>query len=383
MSMDDYSESSRCYGRAIGIPGRSLTRSKAPGKLYAPGTAGPLYASHGDGAYLWDVDGHRFIDMICALGAVSLGYAFRYPGRQPARDTTVLSLPHRVEGEAAEAVLTHVAPWASSVRFVRTGSEAVHAAVMVARLATGRPHILVAGNSYHGWHEWASVRRGHETLEYQYGTVPVVRHDVAALIVEPARWEPTPDGYLSALAAAAHAAGSLFVIDEMIYGGRWALGGACAYFDVTPDLACYGKAYGNGAAVAFVAGRDALRDRGEVVSGTYSGDVSALSELLATLDTYLTLPVLPTLWERGDRLRVVLDAAISAHRAADVWCEGVGTVHQRLRFADPARGKAFAGEMARRGVLWHPDVANVCYAHTAAQIDAVGDAAAASLRAMR
>jgi glutamate-1-semialdehyde aminotransferase len=106
---------STLYERAAIIPGRSLTRSKAVFREWAWEAIGStIYAE----------DGREYLDMLCALGAVTLGYSNREPGRA----NVVLSLPHRVEIEAAEAVLEHVAPWASHVRFTVTGSEACHAA---------------------------------------------------------------------------------------------------------------------------------------------------------------------------------------------------------------------------------------------------------------
>ena len=148
----NYDESHRRLGIAASrIAGASLTRSKAPGKLFDIGT-GPLYASCGRGAILTDVDGNDFIDMICALGAISLGYG------EVARPTLsgVYSLPHWAEGSAANDVVDYVAPWASSVRFVKTGSEATHAAYRIAKAATGRRTVLIGDWSYHGWHEWCS-----------------------------------------------------------------------------------------------------------------------------------------------------------------------------------------------------------------------------------
>src|SRR5882762_6206373 len=92
-----YRRSQTCYERAYMIPGASLTRSKAPGHLFAVGS-GPLYVASGVGATILDVDGNEYIDMICALGAISLGYGatgITYPA------PTVYSLPSPLEAEAA------------------------------------------------------------------------------------------------------------------------------------------------------------------------------------------------------------------------------------------------------------------------------------------
>lgn len=380
------------YNRAAVIPGRSSTRSKAPGKFFDVGD-GPMYAAYGTGAQLVDVDGRPYIDMLCALGAISLGYGrerTNYP-----RPSGVYSLPHASEVLAAEKVLACVAPWASQVRFVRTGSEALSAAVLMARQETGRRPVLVAKGSYHGWHGWASQRgvkgtEGEWTFEFDYGCdldawepERLTDSPPAAIVVEPSRWQDTPSGWLYRLQKLAWKMGALFIVDEMIYGGRWALGGATFINRLVPDLACFGKALGNGAPVAMVVGNDVLRERGEWISGTYSGDAGAAEAVVETLDVYAREPVIATMWARGTHLRELLeDAVVETGWSGFAFVEGAAPVHQRLRFKDAALGKVFSAKMSGRGVLWHPEVANICYAHTREHIQQVADAAHAALQEM-
>ena len=377
------------WDRSAIIPGRSLTRSKAPGKMFDI-VRGPLFGAYGDGAEIVDFDGHHYIDMICALGAISLGYTHEQDVNP------ILSLPSFMEGSAAHTVLETIAPWASHVRFVKTGSEATHAAYRIAKRATGRPFVLMGDWAYHGWHEWCErrpdgVMESFHTLLYSHGAsfVDTLGHgvhplnvdpeEVAAIFLEPHRWVPVSLDWLSSVRDFCTQHGILLVFDEMIYGGRWARGGATEYFGVTPDLACFGKAIGNGYAVACVVGREALAQHGEIVSGTYSGDIVGLSAVIDTLDVYRQQPVVEMLWTRGRQLQVGLDALVSGR--TDVVREGV-PVHQRLRWTDPALARHFGAEMARRGVLWHPDVVNVMAAHTEDQIAQVIEAAAASLAAL-
>jgi glutamate-1-semialdehyde aminotransferase len=358
------------YDRAAIIPGRSLTRSKAPDRLIKAWAAGA------SGAVLWDTEGLEYIDMLCGLGAISLGYQ---PHRPQCRG--VYSLPHVLEVEAAEAVLQHVAPWASSVRFVKTGSEATHAAYRIAKAATGRKRILVMHGAYHGWHEWCSGGAGVELFADDY-LMPLNEREIAAVFYEPPRFVDIDADYVRWLRNYCDTTGALLVFDEMIWGGRYALGGCTEYHGVIPDLACYGKAFGNGEAVAFVVGRDALHEHGEIVSGTYSGDTTGLQAVLDTLHTYTTEPVIETLWARGRQLQAGLKDAIPA----DLGVVEGQPVHQRIRFreATPAPAgaydyrteerkvaKRFREGMAERGVLMLPDAINVMYAHTEQQIDTV------------
>ena len=378
--MRTYAQSQAWYARAGVIPGRSSTRSKAPGRFYDVG-AGPLYAASGDGAILTCVDGHDYIDMLCALGAISLGYR-SIPSRVVGG---VYSLPLAVEAEAAEMVLQHVAPRASQVRFTKTGSEACHAAYRIAKAATGRDIVLVGDWAYHGWYEWCATPKGAGVVTYPHGfdLNDVLHQDqTAAVFIEPHRWESVNIEWLKSVRAFCDRIGALLVFDSMIYGGRWALGGASAYFGVQPDLECFGKALGNGEAVACVVGGEILEQHGQVASGTFSGDATGLQALCDTVQVYTTEPVIDTLWARGRQLWAGLSEVVQASVYHDTAHVDGNPVHLRLRFDDATLGRVFAAEMVQRAVLWHPDCVNVSYAHSEGQIDAVIRTASESLKAM-
>ena len=392
----NYSHSRQLYDRAKVIPGRSMTRSKAPGRLFDI-EAGPLYAAEGQGAVLIDVDGNEYIDMLCGLGAISIGY-----GMTGGLPHAVYSLPHHTEVDTAEAVLEYVAPWATSCRFTKTGSEALQAAYMVAKAvrkerAESSSRVLVGAASYHGWHEWTNHATRYpldadlDALVADLERFRVFDPEPFAVFVEPPRWTSVNASWLQHVREFCTRTGALMVMDEMIYGGRWALGGATELCGVLPDLACFGKAIGNGAPIACVVGNEALDRYGDLASGTYSGEVSSLVSVVEVLDRYATEPVIETLWVRGRQLQEGLLAAVQAWNVADAATESRGItargpvhlegapVHQRLRFADPRYGKLFAAAMAQRGVLWHPDCCNVCFAHSREQIDRVIEVAVASV----
>lgn len=358
------------------IPGGVMTRSKA---LFGQ------WAHRGFGAEVWCQDGVRRLDMLCGLGAVSLGYAgggeYDYDG--------VMSLPCVAEIEAAEAVLKHVAPWASHVRFTCTGSEACHAAYRIAKKTTGRDVILMGDYAYHGWHEFAAERgpllgeggyvEGVTNLQFKHGEQLWAPHPdrVAAVFVEPHRFEILPDGkaWLQSVRAFCDRIGALLVFDSMIWGGRHALGGLSQWSGVIPDLECFGKAFGNGEPVAFVVGRDALAKHGTIASGTYSGHPRAMQAVIDTIHTYTTDLVIHTLWARGRQLQEGLRRVVPARIGV---CEGY-PVHQRIRFFDDSHGPKFTAEMLKRGIIWHFACANVCFSHTEEQIDRVIAAAAESV----
>lgn len=388
-----YECSKRMYERAAIIPGRSMTRSKAPGKFYDVG-AGPLYASGGKGCMLKSIDGSEYIDMLCGLGAISLGYKFGY-GHTPESVGGVYSLPHLSEVHAAEYILEHVAPWATRVRFTKTGSEATQAAFQIARRATGRPRVLIGDWAYHGWHSWVddAIRFPHgmsfdlDFYERITRTRDVHYEDVAAVFIEPHRWESVNVSWLKHVRDWCTRRGALLIFDEMIYGARWGIGGATTYYNVEPrpDLACFGKAIGNGTPVACIVGCDVLAQHGELASGTYSGDAAGLSAVVDTLLTYTSEPVIDTLWKRGSQLARGLNEVVEhwSKRWSPLSATREGApVHQRIRFSGPdgpALGKAFSAAMVKRGVLWHPDCVNVCYSHTEALIERVIESASCAI----
>src|SRR5262245_29379925 len=137
------------------VPGASQTLSKGPG-MFVEG-AYPVFLERGRGCRVWDVDGNEYVDYILGLASITLGYA--YPAvtlavTRQLEQGSIFSLPHPLEVLVSER-LRDLIPCAEMVRFVKTGSEADAAAVRVARAATGREVIAIAG--YHGWHEWYAV----------------------------------------------------------------------------------------------------------------------------------------------------------------------------------------------------------------------------------
>lgn len=320
-------------------PGASQTLSKAPGRVGpADRRAGfPLFARSGASAVLVGLDGKAYLDFAGANAAVPLGHA------RPAVVTAVteavergalLSLPSALEVEVSETFCRLMQ--VEQVRWVKTGSEALAAAVRIARAATGATTVLVALHAYHGWHDWTkaavagydpdrwdpdpvlttgvptvltpTVRvydyRVPETARDIVGELTRAGQRVAAIVVEPHRFWQDDAGQRAALAALrklATQAGAVLILDELVYGLRWALRGAREYFGVDADLACYGKALGNGVPVACVCGTRDYMARAEQagISGTYGGDRLGLAAAGAVLAIYEAEGIVETLWSRG------------------------------------------------------------------------------------
>ena len=299
----------------------------------------PLFLSHGRGGRVWDVDGNEYIDMVSGLLPVILGYcdpdvdaAIR---RQLDRGIS-FSLATELEVELAERLI-EIIPCAQSVRFGKNGTDATSAAVRLSRAATGRDHIIALG--YHGWQDWyvgattrhlgvpESVRA--LTRKIAWNDLDAIENEfrlnqdnVAAVVLEPMSAVPPAEGYLSAVKDLCHRHGALLIFDEVVTGFRFALGGAQEYFGVTPDLAAFGKALGNGMPISAVVGRADVMAYMEKVffSGTFGGETLSLAASIAVIDKLRSKDVVARLWALGEdinrRLSVVisecgLDGAIS------------------------------------------------------------------------
>lgn len=261
----------------------------------------PSYMDHGEGCYIYDVDGNKFIDYMCALGPITVGYNNPEINEAVIRQVKKFasgSLQSELEVELAEK-LCKIIPCAEMVRFVKNGSDATTAAIRLARAYTGREKVLMSG--YHGMHDWSigasenykgvpeSVRA--LTKNFLYNDLQDLEeklkdNDIAAVILEPIQSNGPKEGYLQNVKELAHKYGAVLIFDEVVSGFRYALGGASELYGVTPDLASFGKGMGNGYAGSAVAGRKDLLEQieqGVFISTTFGGDSIFMAAALATI----------------------------------------------------------------------------------------------------
>jgi glutamate-1-semialdehyde 2,1-aminomutase/spore coat polysaccharide biosynthesis protein SpsF len=355
------------------IPGASQTFSKGPTQFV--GGVAPTFCERASGARIWDVDGNEYVDYALALGPMILGYCHPEVDEAVRRQLELgvtFTLPHRLEVELADEICRLV-PCAEMVRYGKTGSDAVGAAVRIARAATGRDHILFSG--YHGWHDWhigATTRNKgvpqairELTSAVPYGDLAALERALsdqqpAAVVLEPIGIVEPPEGYLQGLVDLSHEHGAIVVFDEIITGFRLSLGGAQEYYGVVPDLAAFGKAVANGLPLSIVAGRrDLMREFEEIFfSTTHGGEALSLAAALATLRVIERDGVIPHIWDKGERLCAGLRSLVERHRLeANVRCIGLPPRTSVLFYdaggADSLALKSlFQQECIKRGVLF-------------------------------
>ena len=280
----------------------------------------PLVLERGEGPYVWDVDGRRYVDYIGAWGPAILGHA--HPAVieavvAAARNGFALGATNPLEIELGEAI-RRAMPSMERLRFTSSGTEAVLSALRVARAATGRDDVVKFAGAYHGHSDGLLVEAGSglatqaiagsvgvpeavaaTAIVLPFNDVTAVTEAfalrpgrIAAVIVEPvvanAGVIPPAPGYLDHLRAVTQADGALLVLDEVITGFRLGRGGAQARFDITPDLTTLGKIIGGGMPVGAYGGRAGLMDlvapAGPVYqAGTLSGHPLSMAAGIATL----------------------------------------------------------------------------------------------------
>src|SRR6185312_3137192 len=251
--------------------GFTSTGSKRPEALFGGPAAGvPRAMVRSSGCRVWDADGREYVDLIMALGAVALGYAHPVVSEAAVRavhDGVLGPLPPVLEAEVA-AELRRLIPWVEQTRFLKTGAEAMAAAVRLARTATGREAVLGCG--YHGWLDWCQaadargVPAGTRALyaELPFNDAEGARERIrragdtlAAVVFEPVVLAPPDPQWLGVLREETARVGAVLIADEIKTIGRLAVGGGCERFGLEPDLVVMGKAIANGFPLAAVGGR--------------------------------------------------------------------------------------------------------------------------------
>ena len=371
----------------------------------------PYTVAKGEGAYVIDVEGTRYLDYVQSYGASLLGHAhpLLVATLQAAASLgTTFGAPTPGEVLLAEAMTSRVSGL-EQVRLVSSGTEAVMSAVRLARGATGRDKIVKFDGCYHGHSDALLVAGGSgvaqmglpgsagvtngavkDTIVVPYNEVPALDDDVAAVLVEPVAANmnlvaPLP-GFLQGLRDECDRVGALLIFDEVITGFRLARGGAEEYFGVTPDLWCFGKVIGGGLPVGAFGGSkkilSSLAPFGPVYqAGTLSGNPLATAAGVAVLD-HVTADELAILAERVTNFARDLEDALRDvglfARAPQVGAL-MGLYLAREEFAAPTNfveAKAlcenglyppFFHAMLRRGVALAPgayEILFVSLAHT-------------------
>lgn len=313
------------------IPLASQTFSKAP-MSFVKG-ASPLFLEKGEGAYVWDVDGHQYVDFILGLMPVILGYQDRDVNAaiidQLNRGIT-LSLPCDLEIKLSE-MLVDCIPSAEIVRFGKNGSDATSGAVRVARAFTGKDRVAACG--YHGWHDWYIGKTARDlgvpdavkklTSMFEYNNAQSLEEllnqhkgEFACVIMEPANVIEPENGFLSSVREICDRHDVVLIFDEICSGWRPHIGGLQAIYGVTPDMSCFGKAMGNGMPISALVARKKFQKAFEDIffSGTFGGEALSLAASIATIKKLRDLNVPQKIDETSTILQTKMGELLRDHK---------------------------------------------------------------------
>ncbi|WP_158453570.1 aminotransferase class III-fold pyridoxal phosphate-dependent enzyme [Rhodopirellula europaea] len=330
----DYTISDQLLQRSKNvIPGATQTFSKGYTQFAAGAT--PLFINRAKDCFVWDVDGNAFVDYIMGIGPVLLGHSYDVVDQKVQSQIERLlcpSISSELEVEVAER-LASLSPWdAPMVRFAKNGSDATTGAIRVARAFTNRERVICGG--YHGWHDWyigsTSRSRGVpqstidlttalNVFDFDQLEAELASDDVAAVIFEPMSSMVPSQEQIDRLFELCHKHGTLVIFDECWTGFRVHDFGACSFYNVQPDLACFGKGCANGYPISFLIGKPEIMEMFAEVffSFTFAGDALGLSAINAVLDVLQECPAHPILEKRGQKLWNGIESLVQKHSVSE------------------------------------------------------------------
>lgn len=386
------------------IPGGSHTYAKGDDQfpIHSPGFVG-----RGKGCHVWDLDGNEFIEYGMGLRSVTLGHGFEPVVEAAYRQMqlgTNFSRPSKIEVDLAEAMLELI-DGADMIKFSKNGSDVTTAAVKLARAYTGRNLIAICGDQpFFSTDDWfigtteMSAGIPHPiidmTLKFRYNDIANLRelfdqhpNQIACVLMEAEATTPPEPGYLAAVKELCERHGAILIFDEMITGFRWHLAGAQKFHGVVPHLSTFGKAMGNGFAISALAGKREIMRLGSLehdqprvflLSTTHGAETHAMAASLEVIRIYREQNVVEHLWQRGERLRFLVNRSIAENHLQGFFemvgrpCNLVFATRDQNGRPSQAFRTLFMQEMIRQGVIAPSFV--VSFSHSGAELERTADA---------
>lgn len=378
------------------IPAGGHTYSKGDDQF--PSNA-PRALSKGQGSHVWDIDGNEYVDWGMGLRSVILGHC--YPAVTEAAKSALniganFCRPHLLELELAE-LITKIIPSAQMVKFAKNGSDTTTAAVKLARAYTKRDKVAFCKEhpffSIDDWFIGTTVVNAGIPASCSQLSVPFHYNDldslknlfeanpdqIACVIMEATTGTPPKDDFLKKAIDLAHKHGAVFIMDEIITGFRYDVGGAQKYFGVTPDISTFGKAMANGFSVSAIVGKREIMELGGLkhdkervflLSTTHGAEVHGLAAAKATIEELKSKDALKKVWATGKMLKDGINR-ISAENSMEKYIKVTGYDCSPVpMFVDDAGATDFKlktyvmQEIFKQGGILFPGYTAISYSHS-------------------
>lgn len=348
----------------------------------------PSYVESAEGSHFIDVDGNEYIDYLCGLGPITLGYNYK-----PVNDAIIeqlkkgilFSLPHKIEVEASELFCKTI-PFADKVKFEKTGSNAVTGAVRAARAITKRDMIAYCGGGG-VWHDWqaAMVSRDKGVPKFNAELIKIFEYNdiegleqifedyhnkIAAIVMEPTTYERPQKDFLHKVRKIADANDSILILDEVITGFRFDLQGGQKYFDIKGDLTCFGKGMGNGLPISAISGPNEFMNIFDElwVSSTNNSEALSLAGTIAVINEMEEKKTIEKCWEIGKKLfdgwnKVTKENEVNSIISGYPVRMNMQCYNSNNEISSELKA-VILQEMVKKGIFMSPSWIGISYSHT-------------------
>ena len=347
----------------------------------------PQILKNGLGAYVYDDKDNKYLDYGMALRAVNLGYAndkINQAAIKEINNGNNLTRASMIELEAAE-LLVDLIPFVDMVKFTKNGSTATTAAIKLSRAYTNKTMVVrCAEHPFFSYDDWfigsTPVTKGikqddiDNTKLFHYNDIKSLENlfekysdQIACVILEPATTEHPKDNFLHKVKELCLKYNAVFILDEMITGFRWSLGGACEYYKIEPDLVTYGKAMANGFSVACIAGKKEIMSLGSIekkgserlflLSTTHGAEMCGLGAFVESIKFLRENKVIDHLWDYGDKLIDIMNNKAKEYNISEYFivdgisCSPYYLTYDKNKNLSLEFRTLFAQEMIKQGIL--------------------------------
>lgn len=352
----------------------------------------PKYVQSANGAYFTDVDGNQYLDYLCALGPITLGYNYKPVNDaiiNQLKDGILFSLPHPVEVECSEKI-SKIIPNAEMVKFEKSGSNAVTGAVRAARYITKRDKIAYCGSGG-VWHDWqaAMVSRDGGVPKFNRDLIFIFDYndadgleqifdnnpnEIACIVLEPTIYEKPEKKFLNKVRKIADKNNAILILDEIVTGFRFDLGGCQKLFDIKGDLVCFGKGMGNGLPITAITGKtEFMKAFDELwVSSTNNSDSISLAGTIAVINEMQEKNTIQSCYKIGEKLFSEWNNTMDTYQ---INAKMVGyPIRMKMNCFDSNGDESMIlktiilQEMVKRGIFMSQGVSFISYSHSLADV---------------